>query len=90
MNSIQFSSTVYGDKFGQSVLAITLIDNTGSETNETDVLFNTANPFNSFRGTAYSNYVTGYLICTASRSMSSGMSSGLIIPTNTVKRSMRS
>ncbi len=58
VNSIQFSSTVYGDKFGPSVLAITLIDNTGNKTNETDVLFNTANPFNSFRGTAYSNYVT--------------------------------
>ncbi len=60
VNSIQFSSTVYGDKFGQSVLAITLIDNTGNKTNETDVLFNTANPFNSFRGTAYANYVTGF------------------------------
>jgi Matrixin len=60
VNSIQFSSTVYGDKFGKSVLAITLIDSTGDEMNETDVLFNTANPFNSFRGTAYSNYVTGY------------------------------
>ena len=60
VNSIQFSSTVYGDKFGESVLAITLIDRTGSETNETDVLFNTANGFNSFRGTAYSNYVIGF------------------------------
>ena len=58
VNSIQFSSTVYGDKFGPSVLAITLIDSTGDEMNETDVLFNTANSFNSFRGTAYSNYVT--------------------------------
>jgi len=58
VNSIQFSSTVYGDKFGPSVLAITLTDSTGDEMNETDVLFNTANSFNSFRGTAYSNYVT--------------------------------
>jgi hypothetical protein len=58
VNSIQFSSTIYGDKFGPSVLAITLMDSTGDEMNETDVLFNTANSFNSFRGTAYSNYVT--------------------------------
>ena len=58
VNSIQFSSTVYGDKFGPSVLAITLTGSTGDEMNETDVLFNTANSFNSFRGTAYSNYVT--------------------------------
>ena len=30
---------------GNRVLAVTLIDNTGSQTTETDVLFNTANPF---------------------------------------------
>jgi hypothetical protein len=58
VNSIQFSSTVYGDKFGNSVLAITVFDSTGDEMNEADVLFNTAISFNSFRGTAYSNYVT--------------------------------
>ena len=51
VNSIQFSSTVYGDKFGNSVLAITLFDSTGDQMNEADVLFNTANSFNSFRGT---------------------------------------
>jgi Matrixin len=54
VNSMQFSSTVYGDKFGASVLAITLINYSGNRINETDVLFNTANPFNSYRGTAYS------------------------------------
>ncbi len=50
VNSMQFASTIYGEKFGASTLAITLIDFTGSQTTETDVLFNTAFRFNSFRG----------------------------------------
>src|SRR4051812_34969089 len=50
VNSMQFASTIYGEKFGASTLAITLIDATGSQINETDVLFNTAFRFNSFRG----------------------------------------
>ena len=50
VNSMQFASTIYGDKFGASTLAITLIDFTGSQTTETDVLFNTAFRFNSYRG----------------------------------------
>ena len=51
INSMQFASTIYGDKFGDSTLAITLINFTGSQTAETDVLFNTAFRFNSYRGT---------------------------------------
>ena len=50
VNSMQFASTIYGEKFGASTLAITLIDYTGKQTTETDVLFNTAFRFNSFRG----------------------------------------
>ncbi|MEP7250124.1 MAG: matrixin family metalloprotease [Spartobacteria bacterium] len=50
INSIQFSSTVYGEPFGSSVLAITLVNYAGSESIESDVLFNTANRFNSYRG----------------------------------------
>jgi hypothetical protein len=50
VNSIQFSSTVYGDDFGKDVLAVTLGNSTGNQTDETDVLFNTANRFNSYRG----------------------------------------
>lgn len=51
VNSMQLASTIYGDKFGGSTLAITLINARGSQTTETDVLFNTAFRFNSYRGT---------------------------------------
>jgi len=50
INSMQLSDTVYGDDFGENVLAVTLIDASGSANNETDILFNTANRFNSYRG----------------------------------------
>ena len=60
INSMQMSSKVYGDKFGNNVLAITLTDSTGSQTTETDVLFNTANQFNSYRDTAYTAGTQGY------------------------------
>jgi len=50
VNSMQFASTIYGEKFGPSTLAITLMDYTGSQTTEADVLFNTAFRFNSYRG----------------------------------------
>lgn len=50
VNSVQFSSTVYGESFGENVLAVALTDSNGSRTNEADVLFNTANRFNSYRG----------------------------------------
>ncbi len=50
VNSIQFSDTVYGDDFGKNVLAVALTDATGNRTTESDVLFNTANRFNSYRG----------------------------------------
>src|SRR5262245_43511409 len=53
INSMQMSSTVYGDKFGPNVLAVTLTDNTGSQTTETDVLFNAAKQFDSYRDIAY-------------------------------------
>ncbi len=49
VNSMQFSDTVYGDDFGSSTLAVTLLDWTGNQTNETDVLFNTAYRWNSYR-----------------------------------------
>jgi len=50
VSSMQFSSTVYGDDFGKGVLAVTLIDAVGSANTETDILFNDANLFNSYRG----------------------------------------
>jgi hypothetical protein len=50
INSIQFSDTIYGDDFGKDVLAVTMIDASGAANVETDILFNTANRFNSYRG----------------------------------------
>ncbi len=50
ISSMQFSDTIYGDDFGQNVLAVTLIDANGSSNTETDILFNSANRFNSYRG----------------------------------------
>jgi len=60
VNSVQFSSTVYGDKFGAGVLAVTLINSTGDSITENDVLFNSANKFNSFRGTTTEAGTQGY------------------------------
>jgi hypothetical protein len=50
VNSMQFAKTIYGDDFGDSTLAITLINYSGSQIDESDVLFNTAFRFNSYRG----------------------------------------
>lgn len=51
INSVQFSDTVYGDKFGGTTLAVTLLDDNGAGvTTEADVLFNTKVSFNSYRG----------------------------------------
>lgn len=60
INSMQFSSTVYGDEFGAGVLAITLLNVSGNSINENDVLFNTANQFNSFHGTTTEAGTQGY------------------------------
>ena len=49
-NSVFFSSSVYGDTFGSNVLAITLISSRGSVVTETDVIFNNAETWDSYRG----------------------------------------
>ena len=48
-NSAFFSNTVYGESFGRNVLAITLI-NSRTDFTETDVLFNNAKLWDSYRG----------------------------------------
>lgn len=50
VNSIQFSAKVFGDSFGKNVVAVTVFEASGDRMTETDVLFNTAYKFNSFRG----------------------------------------
>ena len=49
-NSVFFSRTVYGDSFGSNVLAITLISSRGPVVTETDVIFNNARRWDSYRG----------------------------------------
>jgi hypothetical protein len=50
-NSVFFSSTIFGDSFDSSTLAVTL-RRTSSDTtiNEADVIFNSARKFDSYRG----------------------------------------
>lgn len=50
VTTIQFAAKVYGDSFGDDTLAVTLVDNSGSQTLECDVLFNTHFRFDSYRG----------------------------------------
>ena len=49
-NTVFFSSTIYGEDFGSDTLAITLLFSSSGVTNEADVLFNKAQPFDSYRG----------------------------------------
>ena len=49
-NSVFFSSTIYGDSFGSNVLAVTLLSSRGPILSETDVIFNTAKSWDSYRG----------------------------------------
>lgn len=49
-NTIVFSSTVFGDSFGASTLAVTYYSYSGSIIQEADVLFNNRKTFNSYRG----------------------------------------
>ncbi|HYD85671.1 MAG TPA: matrixin family metalloprotease, partial [Opitutus sp.] len=49
-NNVFFDSTIYGQSFGDRVLAVTLMRSTGGRLVETDVVVNTANTWNSYRG----------------------------------------
>ena len=49
-NQVAFASTFYGQSFGTGTLAITGTRYTGTRTVETDVLFNSARTWNSYRG----------------------------------------
>jgi hypothetical protein len=50
VNSVAFSSTVFGDSFGSGVLAVTTYLTNNNKTAEADVLFNKAQEFDSYRG----------------------------------------
>jgi hypothetical protein len=50
VNSVVFSSSVFGQAFGTGTLAVTYYHMQGSSLLEADVLFNTAQVFDSYRG----------------------------------------
>jgi Matrixin len=50
VNSVSFSSTIFGDGFGSNVLAVTYYRSQGTSMTEADVLFNIAENFDSYRG----------------------------------------
>jgi hypothetical protein len=61
MNSVFFSSNVYGDSWPSHALAVTITYSEGASTvtTETDVLFNTAIKWNSYRGPIQGSGATG-------------------------------
>jgi hypothetical protein len=66
LNSASFSSSVFGDSFGSGVLAVTYYRTQGSTMIEADVLFNNAQPFDSYRGDLQFN-AQGKCICDIQR-----------------------
>ena len=50
VNSMAFSSTIFGQSFGSNTLAVTYYSYSGSTMIEADILFNTAQSFDSYRG----------------------------------------
>jgi len=66
VNSASFSSTVFGDSFGSGVLAVTYYRTQGSTFQEADILFNNAQPFESYRGDLQFN-AQGKCICDIQR-----------------------
>ena len=61
VNQVFFSSTVYGESFGDLVLAVTTVWENGTTRTESDVIFNTAVSWDSYRGP--SRRVGGKLLC---------------------------
>jgi len=61
VNQVFFSSRVYGESFGGLVLAVTTAWDNGTTKTESDVIFNTAVSWDSYRGP--SRRVGGKLIC---------------------------
>jgi len=61
VNQVFFSSSVYGESFGDLVLAVTTVWENGTTRTESDVIFNTAVSWDSYRGP--SRRVGGKLLC---------------------------
>ena len=50
INSMSFGSTFFGHTFGSGTLAVTYYSYSGSTMTEADIVFNTAQPWDSYRG----------------------------------------
>ena len=50
MNSVVFASSIFGQAFGATTVAVTYYRYSGSSMREADILFNQAKVFNSYRG----------------------------------------
>ena len=50
LNTVVFSNTIFGEPFGKYTLAVTYYRTVGSNFIDADILFNTAQSFNSYRG----------------------------------------
>ncbi len=55
VTQIFFSPNIYGSAFGNGVLAVTLLNSIGSTFVETDILFNSARKWESYRGDPHFN-----------------------------------
>ena len=66
INSASFASTVFGDSFGTGVLAVTYYRSLGTSLTEADILFNTAQSFDSYRGNLQFNS-QGKCVCDIQR-----------------------
>ncbi|HUE41200.1 MAG TPA: matrixin family metalloprotease [Chthoniobacterales bacterium] len=56
LNSMSFGSTFFGHSFGSGTLAVTYYGYSGSTLTEADIVFNTAQPWDSYRGNLRSAY----------------------------------
>lgn len=61
INTIHWSSNVFGRSFGSSTLAVTSQKFSGGRTTEADVTFNNTKPWNSYRGNLTTTSGGGYL-----------------------------
>lgn len=55
VNNVHFDSTVYGEAFGTGVLAVTVSFRNSRNTTESDVVFNSARTWDSYRGSLRRN-----------------------------------
>jgi predicted Zn-dependent protease len=62
LNNIFFSSSVYGESWGNGVLAVTLSSRNSRNTNESDVLFNSRLQWDSYRGPLRRNVMDFYRV----------------------------